>query len=130
MKKIALAATLAAQIFALACNSEGPCKRAYSKVSEQRACMRGADEIAPAAKGDIKAADAKCAEIYARTENSYDNSEGCFVIKDPDRDVRDLYNACHFGATGYMVAVEGQDAGRVQATGCEMVEGPAGSRCY
>jgi hypothetical protein len=141
MKKYAFtlfaAVQLGSALLLAACDAQGPCDRAYagSKDSVKRACRRGAEEIAPATKGadgkaDIKAADAKCAELYARPERYLDNAEGCFVLADPDRDVRDLYNACHYGATGYLVAVEGQDPVVIQNEGCVQISGPGGTRCY
>jgi hypothetical protein len=128
---IAFATAQIASAFALvACDSKSACQNAYPQASLERACRRGADEIAPHAKGDIKLADAECVKIYARAETPIGDADAGLTLYDPDRDVRDLYNACHFGATGFMVAVEGQDAGKVQAAGCEAIAGPGGTRCY
>ena len=143
MKKFKIPLFAAAQLISalvlVGCDAKGPCDQAYagSKESVKRACRRGADEIAPATKGadgkgDIKAADAKCAEIYARAEIEIENPDAgtALKIQDPDRAIRDLYNACHYGATGYMVVVDGKSPVTLQNEGCVQIDGPGGTRCY
>ena len=126
----ALILSAASHLFSLGCDSSQSCANAFGKPSAQRACRRGAEEIAPAAHGNIRLADAECVKIYERAEIPLGDADAGTTLYNPDADVRDLYNACHYGATGYMVAVEGQDAGKVQAAGCVQSTTASAAHCY